>query len=267
MKIGFLITARLKSTRLPLKLLLDLSGKTVIERVIDRAKEVKGISEIVLCTSTDSQDLPLVEIAKEMGIYYFNGDPDDVLRRLTNTARFYKMDYFISITADNPLFSIEYANRLVDLLKREPCDFVKIEGLPLGVAVYGINTKAAETVCEIKNIVDTEIWGALLDQPHIFNVKKLLVTDNLKRSNLRLTLDYEEDYILIKNIYKNIKFQNTINLYDVMDYLHTHPHVVEINSNCIQRDISSENREKIDQLYSENDERIKKIKNDIYSKL
>ena len=93
MKIGFLITARLKSERLPLKIIKDLNGKTVIERLIDRIKEIKDITDIVLCTSTNSQDRPLVDIARGNNIYYFNGDEDDVLKRLLDAAKFYNLDY------------------------------------------------------------------------------------------------------------------------------------------------------------------------------
>jgi spore coat polysaccharide biosynthesis protein SpsF len=73
MKIGFLITARLKSTRLPEKLLKSLDDKLIIENVIDRIKEVSSISTIVLCTSINKQDKKLVDVAIENNIYYFNG--------------------------------------------------------------------------------------------------------------------------------------------------------------------------------------------------
>ena len=72
MKIGFLITARLKSSRLKLKLLKQLNGYTVIDRIIQRAKEVEECHEIILCTSKNNQDLPLVRIAQKNNIYYFN---------------------------------------------------------------------------------------------------------------------------------------------------------------------------------------------------
>ena len=86
------------------KVLKDLNGYTVIERIINRAKKVVSSENIILCTSTFKQDLPLETVIKE-GIYYFNGDPDDVIDRLYRAANF-GIDYFISITADNPLFSV-----------------------------------------------------------------------------------------------------------------------------------------------------------------
>ena len=90
MKIGFLITARLKSTRLKLKILKQLNGYSVIERIIQRAKEINKISDIVLCTSNLSQDLPLLRIARENDIHYFNGNPEDVLQRLLDAAELLK---------------------------------------------------------------------------------------------------------------------------------------------------------------------------------
>ena len=74
MNIGFLITVRLKSTRLTRKVLLSLNGYSVIERVIQRAKKVVDPEKVVLCTSTVHQDLPLVKTAFMNNIFYFNNN-------------------------------------------------------------------------------------------------------------------------------------------------------------------------------------------------
>ena len=262
MKIGFLITARLKSTRLPLKILKDLNGKTVIERIIDRAKKIKDISEIVLCTSTNPQDKTLVDIAQENNIYYFNGDEEDVLKRLFDAAQFFDLDYFLGITADNPLFSIYYSNLIVDKIKRDHHDFIKLEGLPLGAATYGMKVKALEVVCKIKTIVDTEIWGSLIDRPEIFDVETIKAEDKLNRPELRFTLDYEEDYELINNIYSNVPFKNVLNLYDVIDYMDNNPEIAKLNQDCVQLELDDKVTEEIDKNYKENLEEIKRMKNE-----
>jgi len=263
-KIGFLITARLKSSRLPLKVIKNLNGKTVIERVIERAKEIHGISEVVLCTSTNPQDKTLVDIAKENDIYYFNGDEDDVLKRLLDAARFFDLDYFVGITADNPLISIHYSNLIVDEIKRNHYDFIKLEGLPFGSATYGMNVKALETVCKVKTIVDTEIWGYLIDRPEIFDIKLIKVECKLNKPELRFTLDYDEDYYLINNIYSNVPFETVINLYDVIDYLDNNPEIATINQNCVQLDLDENVKKNINKYFSDNLESIKNLKNEIY---
>ena len=266
MKIGFLITARLKSTRLPLKIIKDLNGKTVIERIIDRAKEIKDISEIVLCTSTNPQDKPLVDIAKENDIYYFNGDEEDVLKRLFDAAKIFDLDYFLGITADNPLITIHYSNLIADEIKRNHDDFIKLDGLPFGAATYGMKVKALELVCKIKTIVDTEIWGSLIDRPEIFDVQTIKVEGKLNRPELRFTLDYEEDYELINNIYSNVPFKKVLNLYNVIDYLDKNPEIAKINQNCVQLDLDEAVKNEIDRIYLERFDEIKKIKSEIYKK-
>ena len=266
MKIGFLITARLKSTRLPHKILKNLHGKTVIERIIDRAKEVVNISEIVLCTSVNPQDKLLIDVAEKNNISYFLGDEEDVVKRLFDASQSFELDYFVGITADNPLFSIPHANMTVDELETGCYDYVRCEGLPLGTSVYGLKIKALETVCRVKEIVDTEIWGYLIDRPEIFNIKKIQVKGKLNKQHLRLTLDYPEDYELITNIYNTIPFKTVLNLRAVVDYLDEYPEITKINQDCIQLDLYEKIKEKIDRYYKENLDEIKKIKNKIYSK-
>lgn len=266
MKVGFLITARLKSTRLPLKLLKDLHGKTVIERVIERAKQVNDIAEIVLCTSTNPQDKPLVDIARRTGIYYYNGHEEDVLQRLSDVARFFNMDYFISITADNPLFSIDHANLSVDILKREHKDFVKTSGLPLGAAVYGLKAQAVEVVCTFKHILDTEMWGYLIDRPELFDVAEIQARGPLNRPDLRLTLDYEEDYRLIKDIYSHFPSGDAINLYEALEYLSANPAVGNINKNCVQLGLDAAARSAIDAVFHTRKQELLRFKNDVYQR-
>ena len=151
-KIGCFITARLKSTRLKKKILLDLEGRSVLGHVIARAKQVDGVDVVVVCTSIVAQDRPILDVCRQHGCYYFNGDPEDVLNRLLSAARFFECDYLLLITADNPLFSFEYAQRLVGEITRDPeADYLHIEGLPIGMDPYIIRRKAFEVIDAIKD--------------------------------------------------------------------------------------------------------------------
>jgi len=264
MKIGILITARLKSSRFPLKALKDLNGKTVIERIIDRTKAVQDIAEIILCTSSNPQDKPLLDIARKANIYYFNGSANDVLLRLWRAANFFSLDAFLNITADNPLFSIEYSNLAVDILKRMKSDFVKISGLPLGTAPYGLSIRAVETVCRFKSLANTEIWGYLLDRPDIFDVVDIEAQGKLNRPDLRLTMDYEEDYLLIKNIYQSNPATELLNLYNVVDFLSSNNDIAKINQNCVQLDLDQNTKFFINEQFSHRRDELLKIKKKVY---
>lgn len=259
MKIGLLITARLKSSRLPLKLLLDIGGRTLIERVIDRCKLVYGVDAIVLCTSINPQDKSLIEVAKNNNIYYYIGSEEDVLLRLFEAGRFFGFDHILSITGENPFFSVEYANRTVDLLYKTQADFVLFEGLPIGCAVYGLGMNALSVVCEVKKEIDTEIWGPLFNRPDIFNVYKENVESFFNRPSLRITCDYFEDYQFIQAIYRNFIYNQTPSLYNVLDVLDKNPELLKINSHLKQASLSLESLERINNYYNGNFEKIRNL--------
>ena len=265
MKIGFLITARLKSSRLPFKLLLDLNGRSMVERVIDRTKQVSGISDIILCTSNNRQDKPLAEIAKNNDIYYFLGSEIDVLQRLHDAATFFDLDYIVNITGENPLFSIHEANRVVDSMKSKKSDFTYIEGLPIGCAVYGIKVKALKVVCEIKKEMDTEIWGPLINRPEFFKIDAIEIKDYYKRPDLRLTNDYSEDYQLMQTLLSNFPKSYSPSLYEVLNLLDKTPEYLEINAKRKQAALSQEVINKIDAFYQENKSKVLQLKNSVYN--
>jgi spore coat polysaccharide biosynthesis protein SpsF len=264
MKIGFLITARLKSTRLPLKVIKKLDGKTVIEHIIERAKQIENIDEIILCTSPNPQDKPLITASKKHGISYFLGDEDDVLKRLRDASELHDLDYFIGITADNPLFSIHHSNMISVKIKKSKYDFIKVVGLPLGAATYGMNVKALKTICKVKDIVDTEIWGYFIDRPDLFNVFTIKCESEYYRPNYRLTLDYPEDYKLLNHLYSKVSYKNVLPLIKVINYLDKNPKIAKINKECVQLSLDEKTKKKIDKNFEGNKMKILKIKDKIY---
>lgn len=268
MRIGFLITARLKSSRLPLKIMKDLNGKPVIQRIVERAQEIKSISDadIVICTSANPQDAPLIDIAEKTHVSYFLGDPDDVLKRLHDAALERTLDYALGITADNPLFSVEYANKIVEVIKQQHPDYIKVEGLPFGAAPWGMNVKALQTICRIKTIVDTEIWGYLIDRPELFGVITLKADAQVRRPEYRLTLDYLEDYQLLNHLYVTIPFKTILPLQKAVEYLDKHTEIAAINKLCVQLDLDPHIKGQINTNYKEHFQEIKKLKQEIYSK-
>ncbi len=117
-----------------------------------------------------------------------------------------------------------------------------------------MKVKALEVVCKIKSIIDTEI----------FNIKKIKIKGKLNSPELRFTLDYDEDYELIRNIYSNTPFREVLNLYNVIDYLEKNSEIAKINQNCIQLDLDEKVKEDIDKHYKENLEKIRKLKKQTY---
>lgn len=252
MKIGFFITARLKSTRLKRKILLDINGKTVIDRVIDRAKQVKGIEGIVLCTSTNSQDAELYDYALKNKIQFYAGSEDDVLERLLDAAKYYGYDAFVSVTADNPLFSIYTSSYLIDLFKKNQHDFINTKNLPIGCGTYLLDVKALEIVNYMKQQSDTEIWGPFINRPDFFNVANLVIDNSSFNERIRITLDYPEDYEFIETIYKEFDINETPDLVDIYKLLKLKPSLLEINKMHIQTIPSDKQMKQIDDEFNAN---------------
>ncbi|MCX6764888.1 MAG: N-acetylneuraminate synthase family protein, partial [Candidatus Nealsonbacteria bacterium] len=200
-KIGIFITARLKSKRLSLKAIKPILGKPMIDWMIERLRHC-NIEPIVMMTSTNPQDDPLVEIAKKQGIDYFRGSEEDVLLRIRDCARKFDVDLIVSTPADNPLVEPIFIEKMIERNFEKNFDFCEVEGLPIGCGTYGgayvISREAVEKVCQIKKDSDTEIWGRFFKESGKFKCEVLKVQDpNIYRPQYRLTVDEEKDFELV----------------------------------------------------------------------
>ena len=233
MKVGFLITARLKSTRLPKKLILKLNGREVVRHMVDRLKVSPVLDSIIICTSNNPQDDPLIEAAVEEGIEYFRGDEDDVILRLYEAAKHFKLDYVINITADCPLVSIDYIEKIVEKYKETYADLIRCLDLPHGFYSYGLKIDAMRKICEIKSSNETEVWGRYFTDTGLFNIVDLEIPNEYVRRDYRLTLDYIDDFKLFQKIFEHFG-ENTykVSMSEIIEYLDENPQIVEINKHC-----------------------------------
>jgi len=262
MKIGFVIPARLKSTRLPKKILLDFNGKSALEWAILRANKSTYIDEVVVATTNLPSDSNITKVCAENKTRYFLGDPDDVLKRLRDTADYFGFDYIVNITPDNTLFSPYLIDLMVSEIKENPeGDFFRYKDAMLGTGIYAIKKEAADIIVEFKKVIDTEIWGPLFNERY-FNVIEMKLPEYLKR-DYRLTLDTPEDYKFLTTIYKDLKIseENLVGLMDIIQYLDENPEVVKININVKQTSLDPEIIKNINNNFEENEEKFYEIKN------
>lgn len=234
MKVGYLITGRLKSTRLPKKLLLDIKGRPVISHMLDRLKLAKKVDEIIICTSTEEQDKPLGEISRLNNVKCFFGDPDDVLSRLLSAAEKFELDYILNITADCPFVDPVYADNIVDKFVETDADLIRQFELPHGVFSYGIKVDSLRKIVDIKESSDTEVWGRYFTDTGLFNVVDLDVENQFhKRPGLRMTLDYPEDFDFFSRIFDELYTDEAVfSLDDILHFLDDNPDVIKINKDC-----------------------------------
>src|SRR5512133_4166659 len=118
-----IIQARMSSTRLPGKVLLDIGGRTVLDRMIERVKHSKLVSETVVATTTDSSDDPIVALCEQLGTLVFRGSLPDVLDRYYQCARQFKAEIVVRLTGDCPLIDPELIDDVILGMFDPPADF------------------------------------------------------------------------------------------------------------------------------------------------
>lgn len=100
-RVGIITQARTTSTRLPRKVLIEVGGKTVLDHHLDRLF-ASGL-DVLVATTTNASDDPIVEIAQRRGVRPFRGSEDDVLARFSECAQEHDLDVVVRVTADCPL--------------------------------------------------------------------------------------------------------------------------------------------------------------------
>jgi spore coat polysaccharide biosynthesis protein SpsF len=237
MSVGILITVRLKSTRLPRKALRELCGRPLISHLIDRLRLSTHAEHLVLCTSDDPQDDPLIDIARASGIAHFRGHPDDVLQRLTDAATAFDFDTVVSCTGDNPFVDPIWADRLVEFHRQQGADHCRLDGLPWGTFCYTLQRTAMQRACAMKAETDTEVWGGYFTETGDFTVRTLDVNDEtVRRPHYRLTVDTPDDFAMIDTIFNALYTPGEVfSLARIVSFLDTHPDVAAMNAHVQQK--------------------------------
>tara|TARA_Y100000996_G_scaffold381771_1_gene336490 strand:+ start:623 stop:1381 length:759 start_codon:yes stop_codon:yes gene_type:complete len=199
LKFAGFITVRSSSNRLPRKCFLPFGeNENVLTHVINRSKYF-GI-ETIICTSNDSLDDEIEEIANNMEVKIFRGSLKNKLKRWADCANHFGINTFHTIDADDPFFDGNLMRKSMELLAEKELDCVcPTTASSNGSASvgYSLTSKIVnESIKDLSEDEDTEMMWYFLEK--IKNIKmEELVDDNEFEKKVRLTLDYEEDYWLL----------------------------------------------------------------------
>jgi len=223
------IPARLSSTRLPSKSLLKIKGKFCLQYLIQRIQRSKEHDLIILCTTTNSSDDDLIDLAKKMGIKYFRGSEIDILERYQQAAKKFNVKYIINVDGDDIFCEPSFIDKTAKILQNFDYDCLIWKNLPLGTTPIGIKTNALEKVCSLKETKDTATgWTKFFTETGMFQVKYLTSCNpEINNPEVRLTLDYPEDLQLFQEIYENLK--EPFSLKDILKLFHDKPELLKIN--------------------------------------
>ena len=225
------ITVRTGSKRLKNKSLLKINDKTTIEHLIHRVKKSKKTNVVVLCTSTLKEDDVLCNIAEANDILYFRGSPQDKLNRWNEACKKFEIDFFVTADGDDLFCDPDLIDLAFDQYDKSnrSIDFIKSDNVICGTFTYAIKSDALEKVCKIKDTDDTEMMWVYFTDTGLFKVENL---KNIKsiycRDDIRMTLDYDDDFKFFKNIIEYFGSQE-YTLKDIILYIDSNPAIKMIN--------------------------------------
>jgi len=218
------ISVRTGSTRLPNKSILRIKNKYTIEYVIDSVKKSKYADKIILCTTHLKEDDILCRIADDNGIDFYRGNELNKSKRWYGACKEFDVDLFVTADGDD-LF---YDTGLADLCFEQIEDDY-IDGQGLYNDVYGITTKALKMCLDVSDNKNIEPHDMIEFFKSISLKGKTLsnVPEIYKKKNIRMTLDYKDDFKFFSKIINEIKLD--FNIKDVLYYIDRNPNVIDIN--------------------------------------
>lgn len=175
---------------------------------IDTLKHSPVASRIVLAIPEGTENDPLVAVATEYGINCFRGSESNVLERFYNASLMFKDDYYFRATGDNPIIDAQNLQRSLDHLIKENLDYVMESGLPLGAVVEAFTAEALErSFREGSSPEDLEHVTWYMKKSGRFHIHIIQGPPELRFPQLRLTVDYPEDFkrvsYIIEHLYKD----------------------------------------------------------------
>ena len=237
MKVLSIIQARVGSSRLPGKSIQILQGKPILEHIVNFLKFSKLTDEIIIATSNLEEDDKIEELAKKLGILCFRGSPDDVLKRYYDCATKFDGDLIIRLTADNPLIDPTLVDEVIHVCKETGCDYASNmihQTYPLGYLVEAITFSTLKKVHENQHdkLTREHVTHYIRHNPQLFNIQEVFAPSDLHRPHWRLTVDYEEDFSLISEIFSHLYETGSFIRYrTVVEFLDEHSHLLKKNAN------------------------------------
>jgi glutamate-1-semialdehyde 2,1-aminomutase len=205
MKIIAIVQARMGSTRLPNKVLKEVNGVPMIELLLARLSQSRELDQIVVATSVDEKNIPLVRHVRALGYACEKGSENDVLERYVNAAKTHQADLIVRITGDCPLVDPELVDKCICRFREENVDYfsnISPPSFPDGMDIEVVTLAALEkAMLETDKPIDREHVTSYVREASQF--KNAGMQNNEDLSALRWTVDEPTDFEVITNVFKH----------------------------------------------------------------
>jgi len=238
-KVDAIIQARMTSTRLPGKVLMEVMGRPLLSFQIERLRFSKMIDSIIIATTTNKEDDPISELAQKEGLNFYRGSEDDVLDRYYQAVKEFKAKHIMRLTADCPLIAPEVCDSIVKTYFESGVDYIRTgktfaEGLDC--EVVGLRA-LAKAWLEAKLKSEREhVTLYIRNHPELF--KTMVKENDIDDSRYRITVDEENDFIVVKtileNLYKDEKIYFSIG--EIKIFFEENPDTYQLNREIIRNE-------------------------------
>jgi spore coat polysaccharide biosynthesis protein SpsF len=240
MNVLAIVQARMSSTRLPGKVLLDIEGSPLLQRVIERARATPSIDAIVVATTVEPEDDVLAEWLQAADVDVYRGSRDDVLDRFYHCAAARGADIIVRVTADDPFKDPAVNERAVAALLADPqldyCSNTLEPTFPEGLDVEAFRFSALKRAFREASLpserehVTPYIWK----HPELFRMLNFRHDTNL--SDWRWTVDKPNDLKFARAVFAQFPGRPLVGFRDIIAWLDHHPEVRAINADTIRNE-------------------------------
>lgn len=221
-----ILQARMSSSRLPGKVLREINGKPMIYWQLKRIHQAKNLDKVIVATSIDTTDDPLVDFLKSEEILYVRGSLNNVKERFDQAITQFPSDSFVRLTGDCPLVMPNLIDELIDAFHLANVDYLSNTIKPTypdGLDIEVVKSEAFEKLNKtaLSKAEMEHVTYGLYSRSGQFKTQNYLNSEDL--SNLRWTVDYQEDLDFIRVIFSHFKGrEDSFYFNELMEYLSAH---------------------------------------------
>ena len=238
MKTVAVIQARMGSSRLPGKVLMDLCGETMLSRVIRRTVRASGVEKVVVATTTSLMDDPIEDDVKPLGVEVYRGSEDDVLDRYFHATERYSDWLICRITADCPLIDPVVIGETIRSHIESGADYTSntlVRSFPRGLDVEVFSRENLEIAWReaTKPHEREHVTPFFFQNSERFLLKNLIAERDF--SGYRWTVDVPEDFEAVRRIYEAFEGRNTFSWVEALNIVESRPDWFLVNSRIEQK--------------------------------
>ena len=238
MKIVAVVQARMGSTRLPNKVMKPIGGIPLIELLLSRLARAKEVDQIIVATSVDERNMPLVKHVLKLGYACEQGSENDVLDRFVKAAKKHQADVVVRITGDCPLVDPDLVDEVIQCFKLHDVDYfcntnppTYPDGLDIEICSFSVLEQSSR---ETSNSFDREHVTPHLRKPGKFKIAAMRHSQDL--SGLRWTVDEPADFEVIKKVFQHFHPRTDFSWTEVLTLQLEQPELFINNQNIVRNE-------------------------------